>query len=57
VKYFEDYNLSLTQRLGEIAILGQPPSLAEMMHLSWEKHCKPKSYLKIGNIMSDVKTD
>ena len=25
-KYFEDYNLSLTQRLGKIAILGQPPS-------------------------------
>jgi len=24
-KYFEDYNLSLTQRLGKIAILGQPP--------------------------------
>ena len=23
-KYFEDYNLSLTQRLGKIAILGQP---------------------------------
>ena len=26
-KYFEDYNLSLTQRLGKIAILGQPPRL------------------------------
>jgi hypothetical protein len=26
LKYFEDYNLSLTQRLGKIAILGQPPS-------------------------------
>jgi len=25
LKYFEDYNLSLTQRLGKIAILGQPP--------------------------------
>ena len=25
MKYFEDYNLSLTQRLWEIAILGQPP--------------------------------
>ena len=25
VQYFEDYNLSLTQRLGKIAILGQPP--------------------------------
>ena len=24
-KYFEDYNLSLTQRLGKIAILGQSP--------------------------------
>jgi hypothetical protein len=23
-KYFEDYNLSLMQRLGKIAILGQP---------------------------------
>ena len=28
LKYFEDYNLSLTQRLGEIAILGQPPRSA-----------------------------
>jgi hypothetical protein len=27
LKYFEDYNLSLTQRLGKIAILGQPPKL------------------------------
>jgi hypothetical protein len=25
LEYFEDYNLSLTQRLGKIAILGQPP--------------------------------
>ncbi len=25
-KYFEDYNLSLTLRLGQIAILGKPPS-------------------------------
>jgi hypothetical protein len=25
LKYFEDYNLSLTQRLGKIAILRQPP--------------------------------
>ena len=24
LKYFEGYNLSLTQRLGKIAILGQP---------------------------------
>jgi hypothetical protein len=27
VQYFEDYNLRLTQRLGKIAILGQPPTL------------------------------
>jgi len=26
-KYFEDYNLSLTQRLGKIAILGRSPML------------------------------
>jgi hypothetical protein len=25
LEYFEDYNLSLTQRLGKIAVLGQPP--------------------------------
>ena len=26
VQYFEDYNFRLTQRLGKMAILGQPPN-------------------------------
>jgi len=30
LKYFENYNLSLTQRLGKMAILGQPPGPPEV---------------------------
>ncbi len=35
LKYFEDYNLSLTQRLGKIAILGQPPRRL-LLYPIWE---------------------
>ena len=38
LRYFEDYNLSLTQKLGKIAILGQPPS--EQMVLDHRKRIK-----------------
>jgi hypothetical protein len=35
VEYFEDYNLSLTQRLGKIAILGQPPREVRESLIGW----------------------
>jgi len=43
LKYFEDYNLSLTQRLGKIAILGQPPK-AYILQISRYKHSS-KTYV------------
>jgi len=39
-KYFEDYNLSLAQRLGKLAILGQPPRMSFRLELYIPQLCQ-----------------
>jgi len=53
LEYFEDYNLSLTQRLGKIAILGQPPrEILKGNHIG--KINFPPAYIMTGGIFSSL---